>query len=452
MMITEEQIKHQQAYARTVIASILYFCLDKKPKDVKGLGDLLDRFDRSEPHYKGLIQELGRQRGGPLRYGDGIAYNYRKSYRVGSLVVGGAVTAVEGHHSHLCVNGMPYFRSPQDVMVMAEGALRSADSYSTWYPKLFSQVLTDPVAFTGWCRERLVDRAGKAGARPCTRFPKDPTLPTERSWSVTAAARNYGKDPGRYVTKDTFLFKLVDSYILQWWDDLEAAGYDAGALPLKIHEGEVVGLVGELSEPIKQNSKASSADVAEYINRLLAAVRRYPVACGLMASGRKPDDPVVQMFVTQPSSISRATNDFDSSAHSCQWMDSLLTLLTKSRIRPGASNKDYGPHEGAGVPMAELLQILLDLASEQAARHRNGDPLELFLSSDLAARVHDAVTDPETEMAMEMSLVFPQEGRGDELQRLGQIALSVCGHPESAAIRKTVTNRIKATNQSVLEG
>ena len=440
-MVDSMTLKHQQAYARTVLAHLMYSCLLNQTGRAT-IGHVIKVFEGGGSCNKDLLDELeSYKRAG--RYGMGRCFSYsRRDYELyynrdcppGS--------------SHLCVDGTPFVRSPLEVK---ERVKRIKGNGYCVQPLFFSDVITDPAAFLLWCREKLAESSGKAGKKVCTRFPKDDGLPV-RTYAQGKGYSNhaYKEDPGRHVRKDTFLYGIADSYLLHWWDALVAAEYDASVLPLKLNDGGVVSLVGPISEPTTQNRKASAADVADYINKLVAAVKACPVACGLMASGRKPDDPSVKMFVSQPSSISRRTSDMDSARHASGWMDMFTTLLTQSFMAPGKASGDYGPKQGSGMSMAELLGGMLDIAREQAAIVKDGGQLELVPSKELVSRLHDSVTNPDKELAMEMTLVFTDtEAVGEKmLKDLGLAALAMHGHAEFETIRKTAMNRIKATNES----
>ena len=449
-MFDEENSKHQQAFARTVLASLVYYCVENKTRANKNLGQLLTAFD-SSPNCTELTSTLdGRHQ---HRYGGGLSYRYRYGRKGHCEGVQDSYNCCDDQAcNHLCVNGMPYFNSPEEVLGYARDGADPSKEYSTWRPKFFSQVLDNPSAFLKWCRATLAEGAGKGGKKVCTRFPKDDAVPTKECrhpYNHTG----YDKDPGRYITRETFKHRLAGSYLLQWWDDLVAADYDASVLPLRVCSMDVVALVGPISDPIKQNRQASAADVADYLSKLMDAVRKFPVACGLMASGRRPDDPMVMAFVNQPRrSVADRLHNLQGASVREGWMDAMLSAVTMSVAHPHDGVVDYDPGNGCGLSMAEILGLILDLAKEQVARLRNGDPLELLPTKELVSRMHDAVTDPGTELAMEMALVFGgTPGTGEALRNLGQVALSMFGHKQFEAIRKTALNRIKATNDSIIE-
>lgn len=418
--------RYQREYARTVIAHMILFCVEEGVTKCSA-ADLVREFDAHGSSSEMLCSDLG----------DNRRLNGQVSLRYYSF--GGQKPCIPGWddrgQSNLCVEGMPFFNTPEHVLDCMRSRCQRYNGSS--YPKFFSQVVNDPVSFLDWCSGKLAESAGRAGKRACTRFPKDGSL------------RDKDQGDGRHISVGYFRRNLADSYLLYWWEELVAAGYAASAVPLMKEGQNIVSLKGPISDPVKQNRKASAADVADYINKLVAAVRRAPVACGLMASGRRPDDPLVLMFVDQPRSLSRATGDFDSARYECRWMDLFLGLLTNSVLNPGKDSKDYGEKDGMGMPMAQLLGNMLDLAKEQAAVVKAGGQLELFPTKELASRLHDAVTDPGTELAMEMSLVYASNGGTYSVLRdLGRVALAMHGHEEFEAIRKTAMNRIKSTNDS----
>lgn len=420
--------RYQREYARTVIAHMILFCVDNGVTKCS-TSNLVRMFDTRGSSSELLCSDLcgNRKLDGriSMRY-----YNYGSR----GIRIAGWNDSL-GWHSNLCVEDMPFFNTPEHVQSCIEAIPRRGSSFT--YPKFFSQVISDPEAFLKWCHGKLAESAGRAGKRACTRFPKDGSL------SV------HDQGDGRSVSVGYFSRNLADSYLLYWWEELVAAGYAASAVPLMKDSSLTVSLTGTISDPVKQNRKASAADVADYINKLVTAVRRAPVACGLMASGRRPDDPMVLMFVDQPRSLSRVTGDFDSARYECGWMDLFLGLLTNSVLNPGKDRKDYDERDGIGMPMFQLLGTMLDLAKEQAASVKAGGQLELLPTKELVSRLHDAVTDPGTELAMEMSLVYASDGGTYSVLRdLGQVALAMHGHEEFEVIRKTAMNRIKNTNES----
>lgn len=424
--ILTDNERYQREYARTVLAHMILFCVEKGSTECS-LADLVKEFDASSSNTT-LCLDLSENR----RLDGQISFRY---YRYG----GSTPTLARGRLCHgdspFCAAGMPFFNTPEHVQSTMKNITGGNTRFA--YPKFFSHVVNDPAAFLDWCRGKLAESAGKAGKRACTRFPKDSSL----------NGKTYVD--GRSVSVSYFNRNLADSYLLYWWEELVAARYAASALPLMKENQFIVSLTGPISDPVKQNRKASAADVADYINKLVAAVRRAPVACGLLASGRRPDDPLVLMFVDQPRSLARATGEFDSSRYDSGWMDPFLGLLTNSILNPNRDGKDFDEKDGVGMPMAQLLGTVLDLAKEQAALARAGGQFELLPTKELVSRMHDAVTDPGTELAMEMSLVYASDdGTYSVLRDLGRVALAMHGHEEFEAIRKTAMNRIKSTNDS----
>ena len=354
---------------------------------------------------------------------------------LGVMVGNGYVTNVGAFYS----SALPEFKVPglvaddnaAIVRMIKRTGWRPARTMANGTSIEFDDLVQDPKLMVDWCLEVLGTKA-----LPLERFPAVPD-----TWHMFPEQK---KDGAHYPCKE--MYRLRPSYIRGLYDERMAGTPDR----LRVVDSKYQSRLFELSEDkvrekSQSNRKASSEDIREYIDLLLKAARQHPVLTSMMASGKELTDPDVQVFLWRPENLGQKLVDYTGSRYQATWLDSMAIDI--------ASEEDHNQGEGHTSILTKVTAMVQGINS--ALKHYNGG-YDLELTKHTLGKVHDLLTDPATGLAAEFMLLPPiLNSRGEPYYHLytevAKKALLMHNHPEAAAIRKNILNRVKSTGRRTTE-
>ena len=305
-------------------------------------------------------------------------------------------------------------------------------------------IIVDKKALLAWCVKFLEDCGFKGAA--LTRFPKCDRLTT--NYSTRGDFTDTEIQSGRYYFESD-ISSLATSYLLKIGQD-----YLQGK-PLPFAESKkskgVVELTAEATSAAPSRA-VTPADVETYVACFLNAVRKFPVVAGLLTAGVDICDPIIQFYLEGEYCFSNWMNEMTSSRHQASWIHVLARAGKKAdRKRDTASYPGDDLFHKMEAVVAHTRRAL-DISKEKG--------VDIALTKELVAAFHSKLMMEDGQLASELSLIAPIKHvdwrdnvtyTDHPLKELGTRALYMYGHELDEKIRRTLSNRVTKTTETVYE-